>query len=100
MIGLWRDISAWCLAFLNPMEIQNGKQRRLLEAKEKREFVKLIFRYANGKVTLKSGYVQDAYPDSFDFDEIKDGHVTFDYTYLEQIQVGSKLNGGGKWGSV
>lgn len=76
-------------------ETQNGKRRRLEEAKERGEFVKLLFRYASGRVTLKSGYVKATYPDSFDFNEIKDGHVTYDYSFLEEIKTG-----GQKWGSA
>lgn len=77
---------------------ENGKRRRLEEAKNKGEFIKLIFNYPHSqRATVKSGHVKSTYDDSFDFDEIFEGHVTYSYEFLVEIKI---KEGGSKWGSA
>ena len=64
-----------------------GKKRRLEEAKEKKERVKLIFQYpSSDRAVIKSGYVNWCYDDSFSFDEIYDGDVVYSYEFLVEIK--------------
>lgn len=63
-----------------------GFQKRLEEAKESREKVKLIFQYpSSSKAVIKSGYVIECYDDCFWFDEIRDGKTTYGYTFLQEV---------------
>lgn len=69
----------------------NGKQQRLNEAKQINEFLKLIFQYpSSDHAVIKRGYVLDTHSDSFDFDEIYDGKVTYAYDFLIEIKKGEK----------
>jgi len=71
------------------MEAKKGFKKRLEEAKNNKEFIKIIFNYPSaGRATIKRGYVKACYDDSFDFDEIYDGNVTYSYDFLTEIKKG------------
>jgi hypothetical protein len=64
-----------------------GKRTRLEKAKERNEKIKLIFQYPSSeRAVIKSGYVLECYDDSFSFDDIYDGEVTYSYNYLVEIK--------------
>ena len=64
----------------------SGIKNRLEDAKEKKEFVKLIFQYPNAqRAIVKRGFVICCYNDSFDFNERFDGNVTFSYDFIVEI---------------
>jgi len=63
-------------------------QKRIKEAKEKKEKIKLIFQYpASPRATIKRGYVIESFEDGFDFQEIMDGLVTYSYRFLVEIKI-------------
>jgi len=65
----------------------NGFKRRLEEAKERCEYLKLIFQYpASDRAIIKRGYVLQIFDNSFDFDEDLDGNVTYSYDYIVEIK--------------
>ncbi|MFW5895119.1 MAG: hypothetical protein ACOCT9_00090 [archaeon] len=65
----------------------NGFKRRINDALNNKEFIKLIFQYpSSDRAVVKRGYVKGAFDDSFDFQEIKDGLVTYSYRYLVEIK--------------
>jgi len=65
----------------------NGFKKRLMEANETKEFLKLIFQYpSSNRAVVKRGKVLDCSEDSFDFEEIMDGHVTYAYKFLVEIK--------------
>lgn len=72
--------------------MNEGKIARLKEAKETNEKVRLIFKYPEfERRTIKSGFVKEVYEDSFDFEEVFDGRVSYSYEYLVEISaVGGK----------
>ncbi len=62
-------------------------RKRLDEAKQKKEKVKLIFQYpASSRATFKSGFVKEIYDDGFSFSEIYDGDVVYSYKFLVEIK--------------
>jgi len=64
-----------------------GKKKRLEEAKERGEKVKIIFQYPSSeRAIIKSGLVIECYDDCFNFDEIYDGDVTYSYDFLVEIK--------------
>ena len=64
-----------------------GFKRRLMEAKTKKEFLKIIFQYpASERAIVKRGYVVTVSEDGFDFKEIIDGNVTYAFKYLVEIK--------------
>jgi len=61
-------------------------RKRLDDAKEKKEKVKLIFQYpGTSKAIIKSGIVKETYSDGFCIDEIIDGIVTYSYKFLVEV---------------
>jgi len=63
-------------------------KRRLKEAKEKKSFIKIIFQYpSSNRAVIKRGKVKEVFDDSFDFDEIYDGQVTYSYDYIVEIKL-------------
>lgn len=65
----------------------NGFKRRLIEAKDNNQFLKLIFQYpASDRAIIKRGFVVECYEDSFDFEEKFDGVVTFSYKWIAEIK--------------
>jgi len=72
-----------------------GFKKRLEEAKEKKERVKLIFQYpASDRAIIKSGFVIDCYDDCFWFNEKFDGTTTYSYNYLVEVKGSSTGNKG------
>jgi len=72
------------------MEARGFKQR-LKEAKINSEKVKLIFQYpATPRAIVKKGIVLAVNDDSFDFQDIYDGEMTFAYDFL--VEVGGWKN--------
>lgn len=62
-------------------------EERLKKAMERKEKVKLIFEYPNSKsAKIRRGFVKKIKESSFDFQEIRDGLVTYKYKYLVEIQ--------------
>jgi hypothetical protein len=73
------------------MEATNGFKKRIEQAKGKREFIKLIFQYpSSNRAIVKRGYVTEIFDDSFDFEEIIDGDVTYSYRFIVEITGGNK----------
>ena len=71
----------------------SGFKRRLIEAKEKEEFLKIIFQYPSSeRAIIKRGYVVSCSDDSFNFNEIRDGKVTYSYKFIVEIII--ELKGG------
>jgi ABC-type thiamin/hydroxymethylpyrimidine transport system permease subunit len=66
----------------------NGKMLRLKEALDNSEFIKIIFQYpSSSRAIIKSGKVIGVHIDSFDFEEIYDGKVTYSYDWIVEIKV-------------
>lgn len=62
-------------------------KKRLEEAKERGENVKLIFQYpSSSRAVIKSGFVIDCFDDGFEMHEKFDGIVTYAYSYLVEIK--------------
>jgi len=71
-----------------------GFKNRLKEAKDNSQKLKLFFQYpASAKAIIKKGIVLSVNEDSFDFQDIYDGELTFGYGYLIEI---SNWDGVGK----
>lgn len=67
------------------MEAKGFKQR-LEEAKNSSQKLKLIFQYpGTDRAIIKKGEVLSVNDDSFDFQDIYDGELTFSYDYLVEI---------------
>lgn len=65
--------------------IQKMKER-LKRALERNEKVKLVFEYPRAKsAKIRRGKVIKIKQDAFDFQEIKDGFVTYKYKYLVEV---------------
>lgn len=66
--------------------VNEGLKNALEQAKLKKEFIKVLFLYPGAaRRTIKSGHVIKTYDDSFDFNEVYDGHSTYSYSYLLQV---------------
>jgi len=68
-------------------------KNRLEKAMKEKEKIKLLFEYPNTKsVKVRRGYVKEVGDKSFDFQEDKDGLVTYQYRFLVEIkkEVSSK----------
>ncbi len=64
----------------------SGFKQRLKEAKDNSKKLKLIFQYPGSpRAIIKKGIVLSVNEDSFDFQDIYDGELTFGYTYLVEI---------------
>lgn len=62
-------------------------EERLKKAMERKEKVKLIFEYPNStSAKIRRGVVRRVKGDSFDFQEVRDGLVTYKYKYLVEIR--------------
>jgi len=62
-------------------------KKRLQEAMKNKRRLKLIFEYPNSKsAKIRRGVVKGIGKDSFDFQEDKDGLVTYKYKYLVEIK--------------
>jgi len=71
--------------------VANGFEARLKEAKNKKEFLKIIFQYPSSeRAVVKRGKVIECFNDSFNFQEIIDGNVTYSYNYLVEIKSGDE----------
>ncbi len=63
-----------------------GFKKRLKEAKNSSQKLKLIFQYpGTTKAIIKKGGVLSVNEDSFDFQDIYDGELTFGYEFLVEI---------------
>jgi len=63
-----------------------GFKKRLKEAKYNSTKLKLIFQYpGTPRAIVKKGIVLAVNSDSFDFQDIYDGELTFGYGYLVEI---------------
>lgn len=59
--------------------------------KEKGKRVKLIFEYPNSKsAKVRRGIVKECRENDFDFEEDKDGLVTYKYKYLVEVKKEGK----------
>lgn len=66
--------------------MKEGIKNRLKEAYENRQKIQIIFKYPEfTRRTIKSGFVVRVDEDSFDFDELLDGHSTFSYDFITEI---------------
>lgn len=71
----------------------SGFKARLEKAYSYKEPIKIIFQYpASHKAIVKRGIVLAVYEDSFDFNEILDGNVTYSYKFIAEIK-GDAENG-------
>jgi len=60
---------------------------RLEKAMKNKEKVKILFEYPNSKsVKVRRGFVKSINKTSFDFEEEKDGLVTYSYKYIVEIK--------------
>jgi len=65
----------------------NGFKARIQKAYDYKEIIKIIFQYpASNRAIIKTGLVLQVYNDSFEFEEIKDGNVTYSYRYIVEIK--------------
>jgi len=63
-----------------------GFRKRLEEAKNNSQKIKLIFQFpGTDKAIIKKGSVLSVNDDSFDFEDIYDGELTFSYNFLVEI---------------
>jgi len=63
-----------------------GFKQRLKEAKNNSKKLKLIFQYpGTPRAIIKKGKVLSVNEDSFDFQDIYDGELTFGYQFLVEI---------------
>jgi len=63
-----------------------GFKQRLKEAKDNSKKLKLIFQYpGTPRAIIKKGDVLNVNEDSFDFQDIYDGELTFGYQFLVEI---------------
>lgn len=63
-------------------------KQKIKKACDTKEFIKLIFQYPNSdRAIIKRGIVIDCQEDGFEFEEIKDGLVTYSYLYLVEIKL-------------
>ena len=62
-------------------------KHRIQKALEEKRKIKLIFEYPNTKAAkIRRGFVKRVNEDSFDFQEDRDGRVTYRYKYLVEIK--------------
>ena len=62
-------------------------KQRLEKAKENKEKVKILFEYPNSKsVKVRRGFVKKINETSFDFQEDKDGLVTYSFKHIVEIK--------------
>lgn len=62
-------------------------KERLEQSKKEHKRVKLIFEYPNSKsAKVRRGIVKQCRTEDFDFDEDKDGYVTYKYKYLVEVK--------------
>ena len=62
-------------------------KERLEKAMKENRKLKLLFEYPNSKsVKIRRGFVKKINKDSFDFNEERDGFVTYKYKYLVEIK--------------
>lgn len=70
----------------------NGFKQRLDEAKERKEFLKIIFQYpASDRAIIKRGFVIETFNDCFNFDEKYDGEVTYSYDFIVEVKKNGNL---------
>jgi hypothetical protein len=63
-----------------------GFKKRLNEAKETSEPIKILFQYPDSaKVIVRKGKVIEINPDSFSFDDRFVGEMTFSYDFIIEI---------------
>jgi hypothetical protein len=61
-------------------------KKRLIEAMENSKGVKLMFQYPGSpRAIKKSGKILDVEDDGFTMREIKDGKITYSYTFLAEV---------------
>lgn len=62
-------------------------KERLEQAKREKKRVKLVFEYPNSNsAKVRRGIVKQCRTDDFDFEEDKDGYVTYKYKYLVEVK--------------
>lgn len=68
-------------------KIRSVWRSRLIEAKDKKEYIKLIFQYpSSDRAIIKRGKVLEIFDDGFDFDEKFDGKVSYAFDYIVEIK--------------
>ena len=68
------------------MEIKKKLEKAIIS----KEFIKLVFVYPGfDKFIIKRGYVIKCHPNSFDFNEIFDGNVSYSYEFIKEIKHGA-----------
>jgi len=63
-------------------------KRRLEEAKNNSEYIKIIFQYpASERAIIKRGYVLEVMDNGFNLQEDRDGEVSYAFDYIVEIKV-------------
>lgn len=66
--------------------------KRLIEAKGKDQFLKLVFQYpASDRAVIKRGKVMEVFSDGFDFQEIYDGEVSYSFQFIVEIKMEEEM---------
>lgn len=72
---------------LKNFKLKKKMKERLEKAKKEKTRVKLVFEYPNSNsAKVRRGIVKECRIQDFDFEEDKDGYVTYKYQYLVEVK--------------